>query len=53
MADEIRVDNGDFSKLRADIGRVPAATGKTARQAVEVATELDLYTGGNVKEMTV
>lgn len=27
--------------------------GKTAKQAVEIATELDLYTGGNVKEMTV
>lgn len=27
--------------------------GKSAKQAVEIATELDLYTGGNVKEMTV
>jgi hypothetical protein len=27
--------------------------GKSAKQAVEIATELDMYTGGNVKEMTV
>lgn len=27
--------------------------GKSAKQAVEIATELDLFTGGNVKEMTV
>ncbi len=27
--------------------------GKSAKQAVEIATELDLFTGGNVREMTV
>lgn len=27
--------------------------GKSARQAVEIATELDLFTGGNVREATV
>lgn len=27
--------------------------GKSAKQSVEIATELDMYTGGNVKEMTV
>lgn len=27
--------------------------GKSAKQAVEIATVLDLFTGGNVKEMTV
>jgi len=27
--------------------------GKTAKQAVEIATELDMYSGGAVKEMTV
>ncbi|MGX9346639.1 hypothetical protein [Microbacterium sp. KNMS] len=36
MADEIRIDNSDFSKLSADLGDVPENTGKYARQAIEV-----------------
>lgn len=36
MADEIRIDNSDLSKLAADLGNAPAETGKYARKAVEV-----------------
>lgn len=46
---------GDFAAIGS--GAKFAATamhlGKTAKQAVEVATELDIYSGGIVKEMSV
>ena len=46
---------GDFAAIGSgsDFATTAMHLGKTSKQAVEVATELDLYTGGNVKEMTV
>lgn len=46
---------GDFAAIGSGSAFATTAMhlGKTSKQAVEVATELDLYTGGNVKEMTV
>lgn len=46
---------GDYASIGSgsDFANTAMHLGKTAKQAVEVATELDLYTGGNVKEMTV
>lgn len=38
MADEIKVDASDFSKLSADIGKAPSRSGRTLRQAMEVTS---------------
>ena len=46
---------GEYAAIGSgsDFATTAMHLGRTAKQAVEVATELDLYTGGNVKEMTV
>lgn len=46
-------NNGDFQALGSGSDFAVAAMhlGKSAKKAVEVAAELDLYTGGNVKEL--
>lgn len=46
---------GDFGAIGSGSPFAIAAMhlGKTAKQAVEVSADLDMYTGGTVKEMTV
>ena len=36
MTDEVHIDASDLSKLAADIGKAPAKSGRTLRQAIEV-----------------
>lgn len=47
--------SGGFAAIGSGGGYAVTAMhlGKTAKQAVEVATELDIYSGGIVKEMSV
>lgn len=49
------VDCGDFGAIGSGspYARTAMHLGKSAKQAVEIATQLDLFTGGNVKEATV
>lgn len=54
-ADFSVIDCGDFGAIGSGspYARTAMHLSKSAKQAVEIATELDLFTGGNVKEMTV
>lgn len=54
-ADFSVIDCGEFGSIGsgAPYARTAMHLGKSARQAVEVARDLDLYTGGEIKEMTV
>lgn len=36
MADDIKFDTSELSKLAADIGKAPSRSGRTLRQAIEV-----------------
>lgn len=54
-ADFSVIDCGGFGAIGSGspYARTAMHLGKGAKQAVEIATELDLFTGGNVKEATV
>lgn len=49
------VDCGDFGAIGSGspYARTAMHLGKSAKQAVEIATQLDLFTGGDARELTV